>query len=108
MNQARQIVSEEWGKVVKEHNLRPGSVVETVIARIINRLDAEAPMNEIGRAYAIEHDGFVGEVIGSYTTREGRRGVVLQQFGTRVVHVYGKRFLGIPRLRDGNDIKESS
>jgi hypothetical protein len=36
----------------------------------------------------VEHDGFVGEVIGHYTTREGRQGVVLQQLGTKVVHVY--------------------
>lgn len=47
----------------------------------------------IGTIVRIEHDGFVGEVIGYYTTREGKRGVVLQQLGTRVVHVYGERWL---------------
>ena len=43
--------------------------------------------------FTIEHDGFTGEVIGYYTTREGKRGVVLQQVGTRVVHVYGEKWL---------------
>jgi hypothetical protein len=33
-------------------------------------------------------DGFVGSVIGDYVTREGVAGKVLQQIGTRVVHVY--------------------
>ena len=31
-------------------------------------------------------DGFVGTMIGEYTTREGERGAVLQQLGTVVVH----------------------
>lgn len=48
---------------------------------------------ELGTTVAIEHDGFVGTVIGYYETREGKRGVVLQQVGTRVVHVYGERWL---------------
>ena len=39
---------------------------------------------------SVEYDGFVGDVIGSYVTREGKRGVVVQQAGTRVVHVYGE------------------
>jgi hypothetical protein len=43
--------------------------------------------------YRIEHDGFEGMVIGSYRTREGKKGVVLQQVGTRVVHVYGTQWL---------------
>jgi hypothetical protein len=40
MARAREIVSEEWGRAVKEFNLRPGTVTETVVSRIINRLDA--------------------------------------------------------------------
>lgn len=48
---------------------------------------------EIGRCYKIGHDGFVGTVIGYYTTREGKEGVVLQQVGTRVVHVYGRKWV---------------
>lgn len=47
----------------------------------------------MGKPYRIEHDGFEGDVIGSYVTREGKRGVVLQQHGTRVVHVYGEKWL---------------
>ncbi len=43
--------------------------------------------------YEIEHDAFVGVVIGNYRTHEGKRGAVLQQVGTRVVHVYGEKFL---------------
>ena len=41
----------------------------------------------------IDHDGFQGEVIGYYVTREGKAGVVLQQFGTKVVHVYGEKWI---------------
>jgi hypothetical protein len=41
----------------------------------------------------IAHDGFAGDIIGHYTTREGKRGVVVQQDGTRVVHVYGEKWL---------------
>jgi hypothetical protein len=41
MTTPRQIVSEEWGKAVKEFELRPGNITEKVIARIINRLDEE-------------------------------------------------------------------
>lgn len=43
--------------------------------------------------WKIDHDGFVGVEIGSYKTLEGKEGVVLQQEGTRVVHVYGRKFL---------------
>jgi hypothetical protein len=45
------------------------------------------------KLYTIEHDGFEGVEIGSYLTLEGKRGLVLQQRGTRVVHVYGERFI---------------
>lgn len=41
----------------------------------------------------IAHDGFAGDIIGSYVTREGKRGVVVQQDGTRVVHVYGEKWI---------------
>lgn len=40
------------------------------------------------------YDHFNGEVIGHYVTKEGKRGVVLQQIGTKVVHVYGAARLG--------------
>jgi hypothetical protein len=42
MTTPREIVSEEWGKAVKEFELRPGNITEKVIARIINRLDEAA------------------------------------------------------------------
>jgi hypothetical protein len=40
--------------------------------------------------YKAKHDGFIGVLIGTYTTLQGIEGVVLQQIGTRVVHVYRK------------------
>lgn len=39
------------------------------------------------------HNGFIGEVIGWYVTREGKRGVVLQMADNRVVHVYNTKFM---------------
>lgn len=37
-------------------------------------------------------DDLRGEVIGYYLTREGKYGLVLQQHGTRVVHVYQEKW----------------
>ncbi len=45
-----------------------------------------------GTFVTIAHDGFAGTVQGHYVTREGKTGVVLQQHGTRVVHVYGEKW----------------
>lgn len=56
-------------------------------------MTVEWPGCLMGKTFRIEHDGFEGEVIGSYYTKEGKRGVVLQQTGTRVVHVYGEKWL---------------
>ena len=42
---------------------------------------------DLSRLYRAK-DGFIGTIIGLYTTREGVEGVVLQQQGTTVVHVY--------------------
>lgn len=56
--------------------------------------------------YSIEFDGFTGTVIGSYTTLEGKDGVVLQQDGTRVVHVYGRKHLK-PAVSTGDEAKKS-
>lgn len=47
----------------------------------------------LGARYRIEHDGFEGTVIGHYERLDGKRGVVLQQDGTKVVHVYGEKWL---------------
>lgn len=38
--------------------------------------------------YRCDYDGFEGTCIGHYVTREGKFGRVLQQIGTKVVHVY--------------------
>lgn len=47
----------------------------------------------IGTPVSIEHDGFIGRVIGYYRREDGKQGVVLQQDGTLVVHVYGEKWL---------------
>jgi hypothetical protein len=55
---------------------------------------AVAPQQEpVPSAIRIDHDGFEGIIIGRYKTNEGKRGVVLQQVGTKVVHVYGERWI---------------
>lgn len=51
------------------------------------------PDPPLGAKFRIEHDGFVGFVIGHYERRDGHRGVVLQQRGTNIVHVYGLKWL---------------
>jgi hypothetical protein len=51
------------------------------------------PTCDIGSRYRIEFDGFVGTVIGSYRRTDGEDGVVLQQDGTKVVHVYRRKWL---------------
>lgn len=58
-------------------------------------MDAPGESSEFpfGSRWRVEHDGFEGEVVGWYVTREGKQGVVLQQTGTRVVHVYGRKWL---------------
>ncbi len=45
-----------------------------------------------GTRLSVAHDGFEGTVIGHYLTREGKPGLVLQQHGNRVVHVYGEKW----------------
>lgn len=47
----------------------------------------------IDSRWHIGHDGFVGTVRGYYIRRDGKRGVVLQQDETNIVHVYGERWL---------------
>lgn len=43
----------------------------------------------MGSHWKCKFDDFIGKVIGYYLTNEGKKGVVLQQMDTRVVHVYG-------------------
>jgi hypothetical protein len=49
--------------------------------------------HDLGQRYRIEFDGFVGTVIGSYRRLDGEDGVVMQQDGTKVVHVYRRKWL---------------
>lgn len=79
----------------------------------VRQLDL-APVGEppIGTTFTIEHDGFTGTVQGYYTTREGKKGVNLQQVGTRVVHVYGEKWLKAPVVSPsdpspGPDVREA-
>jgi hypothetical protein len=94
MTTAREIVGEEWAKAVDEFELRPGSVTEKVVSRIMRRIDEATDPHQI---YRIESDGFKGTQIGTYKTRENRQGVVLQQLGSKVVHVYPEHRL----IKDG-------
>jgi hypothetical protein len=48
---------------------------------------------DLGDTFRVDYDGFEGEVIGFYQTREGKDGVVMQQLGTKVVHVYNVKRL---------------
>lgn len=43
--------------------------------------------------YESRYDGFVGRRIGEYCTLEGNEGLVLQQVGNKVVHVYQMKHL---------------
>jgi hypothetical protein len=49
--------------------------------------------NRRGQKFAIDHDGFAGQIIGHYTTLEGKPGIVGQLDGASVVHVYGEKWL---------------
>lgn len=46
-----------------------------------------------GTQIRVEHDGFEGFILNPYITREGKRGQVCQLNGTRIVHVYGEKWL---------------
>jgi hypothetical protein len=46
-----------------------------------------------GTPFAIEHDGFAGLIIGHYERLDGVRGIVGQLSGTKIVHVYGEKWL---------------
>lgn len=48
---------------------------------------------DLGAKYGIEFDGFKGTVIGAYKRLDGEEGVVMQQDGTKVVHVYRRKWL---------------
>lgn len=63
---------------------------DTLTKRLV-QVGAERPFL-IGQRLSVAHDGFEGTVQGYYVTREGKPGLVLQQDGTRVVHVYGEKW----------------
>lgn len=65
-----------------------------------------APIHPRGTRYSIEHDGFTGTVIGHYERLDGKRGVVLQQDGTNVVHVYGEKWLKPAGAAPHLDVRE--
>jgi hypothetical protein len=54
---------------------------------------SELKVQDITPVYYVEYDGFKGVEIGRYTTLEGKEGAVLQQVGTKVVHVYNRERL---------------
>lgn len=56
-------------------------------------IDAALPAPVAVRHVGNRNDGFAGTVQGSYVTREGERGLVIQQYGTKVIHVYREKWL---------------
>jgi hypothetical protein len=79
------------GGINSNQNWRNG-FSEITVARLRRLMPAAGTPSPTGHV-AIAHDGFAGDIIGHYVTREGKRGVVVQQDGTRVVHVYGEKWL---------------
>ena len=85
-------------KFIKQY-LQPASMV-TVEGKVYTAMDISNQIHNLktddsypyGTEISIEHDGFIGKVIGHYVTLENKRGVVLQQIGTRIVHVYGEKW----------------
>lgn len=73
--------------------------VQPTLDLILNKIDEFKDENQednelkIGQRVLVERDGFLGDIIGFYTTREGKKGVVLQQKDTKIVHVYQKRWI---------------
>lgn len=76
-----------WATYVEMDHLRAAA---EWMEQIAGPDDMRAPL---GARFTIDHDGFVGTVIGYYRRHDGKRGVVLQQDGTKVVHVYGEKWL---------------
>lgn len=54
---------------------------------------SELPRFPFDMPVTIDHDGFRGTIIGHYITREGKAGVVLQHVGSKIVHVYGEKWI---------------
>lgn len=64
------------------------------------------PVADWPKHVTIAHDGFSGDLIGSYIRRDGKRGGVFQQDGTNVVHVYGEKWFA-PSYTPVIDVNES-
>lgn len=62
---------------------------------MITKLERETCLVELAQSHPLgswwwnDYDMFHGSVVGHYVTNETKLGLVLQQFGTKVVHVYG-------------------
>lgn len=83
----------------QDHQLDAERIDETALALAQKLVTTAEPQGAPRPVWRIEHDGFEGVQIGSYVTLEGKRGAVLQQIGTRVVHVYGEKWCA--RRQDG-------
>ncbi len=89
-------------RVLIKYHMKPEKCI-TIENNIYSALDIyqELINIEAGESYPygteifIEHDGFQGKVIGHYLTLEGKRGVVLQMNGNRIVHVYGEKWVNL-------------
>jgi len=53
--------------------------------------EIQKPSFKYGTEIFVEEDLFRGNVIGYYMTREGKKGIVLQQENTLVIHTYGAK-----------------
>jgi hypothetical protein len=82
-----ELAAGEWDDDLIAHDTE--KLVVFVLTELESQMVASAPSNP-NQVYRVEYDGFVGTEQGSYVTREGKAGVVLQQVGTKVVHVYGR------------------
>jgi hypothetical protein len=85
--------ADTWPGCDADHELSTVAHViggETCDAIAATLRSLKAGSGDDSKIYSVEYDGFVGTMQGSYVTREGREGAVLQQVGTKVVHVYGR------------------
>ncbi|UPT53357.1 hypothetical protein [Synechococcus phage Ssp-JY38] len=93
--EAFEIAKQEHEKVLaalKEASitLRPMPLVEGAWEYVVELPDGDWPR---GTEIYVEHDGFRGRVLNPYVTFEGKKGQVCQHNGSRMVHVYGEKWL---------------
>lgn len=75
-------------QIAENHGFRRGDDLQVWMAK-----NLRPALHPVGVHFRIDHDGFEGSVIGHYTRLDGKRGVVGQQAGTNIVHVYGEKWL---------------